>query len=175
MLTHRTLCLGSPVHRWSLSVLQQERIAADCMPDINEIQQNNNGSDLKERCSFLRWTLDRPTNFAPRKWTNLGKPRLHKSSRCYVAATGKPLPVLGMFTTMAIFEPTATTLTTIKISNVSDNWFNLLGRSVMRTLGINVNALPQQPRRCALARVMQTKDDMCSCLHTLHFDDVTRK
>jgi transposase InsO family protein len=77
-------------------------------------------------------------------WTRLGKPKLQPPHSRYTAATGKPLPVRGMFYIQAKLADSSRS--GIIEMNVAKCHLNLLGRAAIHALGIDVNGLLAKTR-----------------------------
>ncbi|XP_045117643.1 uncharacterized protein K02A2.6-like [Portunus trituberculatus] len=74
-------------------------------------------------------------------WSSLGKPTLHPAQVRYVSATGNDLPVLGTFTVKASLGDSTTRDTDITFNVSTLLCLNLLGRTAIRKLDIDVRAL----------------------------------
>ena len=79
-------------------------------------------------------------NFCERKiWTKLGRPRLQEPAFQYVGANNQPLSVMGRFTYPVSTDSGQQTKTVEFV--VSKTKLNLLGRTALRQLNVDVNAL----------------------------------
>ncbi len=85
-------------------------------------------------------------NFCTTKiWTRLGRPALLPARQRYVSATGNSIPVLGTFDAKATLHHTSPRKADVTFNVTKLPRLNLLGRTAIRSLDIDVRALIQEP------------------------------
>ena len=102
---------------------------------------------LKLNGKFFTFEVDSGTkdNFCSKHiWNRLGKPKLRPAHTRYVSATGDGVPVLGTFSAKACLDDS------IQVKHIMLNvsplaHLNLLGRTAIHDLGIDVCALLREP------------------------------